>query len=207
MDDLTLQLFFEEAAEAVRGLEEGLLQLERAPQDAETLNRILRGVHTLKGTGAMLGFEAIVRFAHVLEDALTGLRGRSSTAPLEHMDLLLASADVLDRLLQRARDRDSREVERLDEVTRGLRAIRQTRQLAPPEAPGAPGAALTQARRFTGSGSARRRTFSSAGSTPSGSSMPSASWGRWCGWEWTRAACRPSRRWIPSAPISDSTAG
>jgi len=138
MDDLTLQLFFEEAAEAVRGLEEGLLQLERAPQDAETLNRILRGVHTLKGTGAMLGFEAIVRFAHVLEDALTGLRGRSSTAPLEHMDLLLASADVLDCLLQRARDRDSREVERLDEVTRGLRAIRQTRQLAPPDAPGAP---------------------------------------------------------------------
>ena len=137
MDDLTLQLFFEEAAEAVRGLEEGLLQLERTPQDAETLNRILRGVHTLKGTGAMLGFEAIVRFAHVLEDALTGLRGSSSTAPLGHMDLFLASVDVLRGLIQRARDRDSRHVERLDEVSRALGALRTRR--TPPEAPAAPG--------------------------------------------------------------------
>jgi two-component system, chemotaxis family, sensor kinase CheA len=134
IDDLTLQLFFEEAAEAVRGLEEGLLQLERTPQDAETLNRILRGVHTLKGTGAMLGFETIVRFAHVLEDALTGLRGRSSAAPPEHMNVFLASADLLRCLLQRARDRDARDVERLDEVTHALRALGRTRTVASPAA-------------------------------------------------------------------------
>jgi two-component system chemotaxis sensor kinase CheA len=136
MDDLTLQLFFEEAAEAVRGLEEGLLQLEGTPQDAETLNRILRGVHTLKGTGAMLGFEPIVRFAHVLEDALTGLRGSANPAPPEHMDLFLASVDVLRGLIQRARDRDSRDVERLAEVTRALGALRTRRK--PPDAPAAP---------------------------------------------------------------------
>ena len=131
-DDLTLQLFFEEAAEAVRDLEEGLLRIEHGPQDGETLNRILRGVHTLKGSGAMLGFEVIVRFAHVLEDALLELRGREDAPAAKTMNTYLAAADVLRDLLQGARDRDGREVERLDEVTAGLRALGGTPQAAAP---------------------------------------------------------------------------
>jgi len=123
MDDLTLQLFFEEAAEIVRGFEEDLLRLERAPEDVETLNSILRGAHTLKGTSAMLGFDALVRFLHVLEDALTRLRGGEGEAPPASMDLFLASADVLRGLLQRARDGDERKVDRLDDVTRALCAL------------------------------------------------------------------------------------
>jgi two-component system chemotaxis sensor kinase CheA len=152
-DDLTLQLFFEEAAEAVRDLEEGLLRIEHGPQDGETLNRILRGVHTLKGTGAMLGFEVIVRFAHVLEDALLKLRGREDAPAAENMNIYLAAADILRALLQRARDQDGREVERLDEVTGALRALGGTPQAAPGrELVGGPGAENIEA---VGNGTSR----------------------------------------------------
>jgi two-component system, chemotaxis family, sensor kinase CheA len=135
IDDLTLQLFFEEAAETVRGLEEGLLRLERAPEDAETLNGILRGVHTLKGNSAMLGFDDLVRFVHVLEDALMRLREGAGAAPPAFMDLFLASADVLRGLLQRARDRDGRKVESLDDVTRALEAFARGQLPAPEPVP------------------------------------------------------------------------
>src|SRR5213083_3806292 len=73
-DDPLIAAFFEEAAELLSDFEAGLLQLEARPDDVELLNGIFRGAHTLKGNSAMLGFEAIARVTHGLEDVLDQLR-------------------------------------------------------------------------------------------------------------------------------------
>ena len=63
------QSFREEAREILTELESALLELNENPGDTELVSRIFRGLHTIKGSGAMFGFEKLASFkigrAHV----------------------------------------------------------------------------------------------------------------------------------------------
>ena len=83
--DATLQIFFEEAADLLREYETELLRLEQDPHAHDALDAVFRTAHTLKGTSATLGFEAIARFTHALEDLLARLRkGELAVTPDHH---------------------------------------------------------------------------------------------------------------------------
>jgi two-component system chemotaxis sensor kinase CheA len=95
-EDLDLiQAFTEEAAELLEGFEQGLLDLERTPGDAEVLNRIFRAAHTIKGNSAMLGFTGVAQFTHTLEDVLDRMRKGKLQVTVDGMNLLLRSLDML----------------------------------------------------------------------------------------------------------------
>ncbi len=68
------QVFLEEAADLLVQLEENLLGLEQAPDDRDLLDAAFRALHTLKGSGAMFGFEAMAGFTHHLENAFDQVR-------------------------------------------------------------------------------------------------------------------------------------
>jgi two-component system, chemotaxis family, sensor kinase CheA len=95
-----IQAFSEEAAELLESFEQGLLELEQAPDNAETLHRIFRAAHTIKGNSAMLGFTAIAEFTHGLEDVLDRLRKGRLTLTPDGMALLLQALDVLKLMLR-----------------------------------------------------------------------------------------------------------
>ncbi len=93
-------VFFEEAREHLETMESGLLGLEAGGEaDSDTLNRIFRSAHTIKGGSGMFGLDDIARFTHSLENLLDQVRGGkiSMTPPL--VDILLRSCDVLRGLL------------------------------------------------------------------------------------------------------------
>lgn len=95
-EDLDLiHAFMEEAAELVEGFEQGLLDLERTPEDSEVLNRIFRAAHTIKGNSAMLGFTDVAQFTHSLEDVLDRMRKGRLRVTQAGMTLLLRSLDML----------------------------------------------------------------------------------------------------------------
>jgi two-component system chemotaxis sensor kinase CheA len=121
--DPSLRLFFEESAELLRDFEEGLLRLEQEPGDREILNRVFRSAHTLKGNSGMLGFDAVARFTHVLESLLAKVRTGDLVATGSVVTTLLASADVLRELLDRARDHGGGEVPGFAESLAGLEAL------------------------------------------------------------------------------------
>ncbi|HAS88766.1 MAG TPA: chemotaxis protein CheA [Desulfovibrio sp.] len=66
-DDMTTQVFKEEAYELLGELETSLLELEDVPDDMDIINRVFRALHTIKGSGSMFGFEAIAEFTHEVE--------------------------------------------------------------------------------------------------------------------------------------------
>lgn len=99
MSDPIIQSFLEEADEGLFQLEEDLLKLEQDPTNRETINRIFRVAHTLKGNSSMLGFDDIARFTHALEDLLDILRRGERIVTSETVDVLLASRDVLKGLI------------------------------------------------------------------------------------------------------------
>jgi HPt (histidine-containing phosphotransfer) domain-containing protein len=76
------RLFITEARELLESFEEGLLQLEADPDDAETINATFRSAHTLKGTSGLFGLNHLVGFAHVVETLLGHVReGWSGSRP------------------------------------------------------------------------------------------------------------------------------
>src|SRR5262245_23319892 len=98
--DPVVDIFFEEAAELLADFEAALLELEETQGDGELLNRIFRAAHTIKGNAGMLGFDAIARFTHGLESLLDALRTGARPVTADVIDALLASGDVLRRMLR-----------------------------------------------------------------------------------------------------------
>jgi two-component system chemotaxis sensor kinase CheA len=95
-EDLELvQAFVEEATELMESFEQGLLELEKSPDDPEVLNRIFRAAHTIKGNSGMLGFTDIAHFTHTLEEVLDRMRKGRLRVTRDGMTLLLRALDLL----------------------------------------------------------------------------------------------------------------
>jgi two-component system chemotaxis sensor kinase CheA len=95
--------FFQECDELLGDLESGLLQMEAGEGDGETVNAVFRAVHSVKGGAGAFGLDALVRYAHVFETLLDGVRSGKIEAAPELVRLLLRAADVLADEVQAAR--------------------------------------------------------------------------------------------------------
>lgn len=112
--------FLEEAAERLAELETALLALECDPDNAELVAGAFRAMHTIKGSGAMFGFDLVAEFTHELETVFDEVRsGRLAvSAPL--IDLALAAKDLIRRLLAGEGQETSVERERLVQALRAF---------------------------------------------------------------------------------------
>ena len=86
-------VFLEEANELLDNLEEQLLTLEENPTDSETISAVFRAMHTIKGSSAMFGFNAISEFTHEAESAMDQVRSGIVPVSNELIDLLLKARD------------------------------------------------------------------------------------------------------------------
>lgn len=99
MIDKYKQAFEEEARELLAELEAALLQLDQNRDDREIVGRAFRALHTIKGSGAMFGFDDIAGFAHNLETAFDRLRDGRLAATAELINLTLAAGDQIKTML------------------------------------------------------------------------------------------------------------
>ena len=96
------QAFLEEAREILVELESALLALNENPNDTELMGRAFRALHTIKGSGAMFGFDELARFSHNLENAFDEVRNGRLRISSELIDLSLAALDQIKAMLQQA---------------------------------------------------------------------------------------------------------
>jgi len=97
-DASLLELFSLEADAQTQVLNSGLLALERNPRQADQLEACMRAAHSLKGAARIVGVDAGVSVAHVMEDCLVSAQeGRLYLQP-EHIDALLQGTDLLMRI-------------------------------------------------------------------------------------------------------------
>ncbi|MFH0786317.1 MAG: chemotaxis protein CheA [Pseudomonadota bacterium] len=76
-----LEIYFSEAEDLLQRIEKNLLALEEAPDDPALVQEVFRAVHTMKSSAAMVGFESVSEYAHLLENLLERLRsGRLPTS-------------------------------------------------------------------------------------------------------------------------------
>ncbi|MGO4324615.1 hybrid sensor histidine kinase/response regulator [Pseudomonas sp. KB_12] len=97
-DASLLELFSLEAEAQTQVLSTGLLALERDPTQAEYLESCMRAAHSLKGAARIVGVDAGVSVAHVMEDCLVSAQERRLVLGAEHIDALLQGTDLLTRI-------------------------------------------------------------------------------------------------------------
>jgi two-component system chemotaxis sensor kinase CheA len=125
MDDL-LADFLTETHEGLSVVDEALLRLERAPDDAPTLAEIFRQVHTIKGTCGFLGLSRLEKVAHSAETILGLYRDGSLKVTPEGITLIFAAVDAIRKIVlgleqhgQEPEGDDSAVINALDAAARG----------------------------------------------------------------------------------------
>jgi two-component system chemotaxis sensor kinase CheA len=95
--------FRQEAQELLEQIEQGLLNLGEHPDDRDLIDAVFRGLHTLKGSGAMFGFDDLAAFTHHCEGAFDRVRkGEVEATP----DLVAAVLEAQDHMRALAEGRD-----------------------------------------------------------------------------------------------------
>ncbi|MGW7775624.1 response regulator [Pseudomonas machongensis] len=97
-DASLLELFSLEAEAQTQVLSAGLLALERNPAQVDQLEACMRAAHSLKGAARIVGIDAGVSVAHVMEDCLVAAQERRLLLRPEHIDALLQGTDLLMRI-------------------------------------------------------------------------------------------------------------
>lgn len=98
------ELFRTESREQLSAINRALLQLEQGDESREPVDAIFRGVHTIKGMSATMGYTAVAEFSHEWESLLDRVRDGEQGISAELMDALFAAADALEDGIDGAQD-------------------------------------------------------------------------------------------------------
>lgn len=116
-----ISVFRTEAAELLEQIESGLLDLTRSLDDRDRIDAVFRGLHTLKGSGAMFGFDALAAFTHHCETAFDRLRKGDVPATHELVSAVLSAQDHMRALLETPNgDHDAMSAALLDGLHRAV---------------------------------------------------------------------------------------
>ena len=91
--------FLLETHENLAHLDLDLVTLEKEPSERETLGRVFRTLHTVKGTAGFLGLSKLQSVAHAGETLLSRLRAGELLFNAEIASALLAVVDALRQML------------------------------------------------------------------------------------------------------------
>ncbi|SOB53303.1 chemotaxis protein CheA [Pseudomonas lundensis] len=104
-DEEILQDFLVEAGEILEQLSEQLVELESRPDDADLLNAIFRGFHTVKGGAGFLQLNELVECCHIAENVFDILRKGERHVDSELMDVILEALDAVNGMFSEVRER------------------------------------------------------------------------------------------------------
>nr|WP_249792335.1 chemotaxis protein CheA [Bradyrhizobium sp. BRP22] len=94
------EIFRQEASELFETLEGALLDLGLRPDDRELVDSAFRALHTIKGSGAMFGFDKVAAFTHEFETAFELVRKGEIKPTQELIAVALAAKDYIRALIE-----------------------------------------------------------------------------------------------------------
>lgn len=99
MSDLNMSaylgIFMDEMDEQSQILNEQILELERDGTNMDTIGRIFRAAHTLKGSSAAMGFEPLKELTHAIENVFDLIRNRQLSVSSALVTVLFRAIDYM----------------------------------------------------------------------------------------------------------------
>ena len=106
-DEEILQDFLIEAGEILELLSEQLVELENDPDNADLLNAIFRGFHTVKGGAGFLALNELVEVCHYAENIFDILRTGQRSVTSDLMDVILQALDSVNEMFVLVQNREA----------------------------------------------------------------------------------------------------
>ncbi|MBF0451275.1 MAG: hybrid sensor histidine kinase/response regulator [Candidatus Magnetomorum sp.] len=121
--------FIDESHEYILTIEENLLILESQKDDPEfeVIDKVFRGIHSIKGSSGFLDFRKITELSHIMETLLDKMRANEIKPESHYIDALLKSTDLLKQMID-----DVHQCDRFDTKDMVLR-LSQLSSDPPPE--------------------------------------------------------------------------
>ncbi len=120
MNSSHADIFREEANELLAELESSLIELEKDPASKDLIAQIFRAMHTIKGSGAMFGFDDVATFTHDIENIYDLLRNGRISADKPLIALTLSACDVIRAMVDGKADLDKKAVRELSQTFKKL---------------------------------------------------------------------------------------
>ncbi len=132
-----IEFFLVEAGEHLQNLNNGLLSLEREPDDRTIIDELFRAAHTLKGSAAMMGFQGVSDVAHKAEDMLGQFR--SGTAPITKntLNFLFDTVDAVKLMVNGISSKKPEDPLLVESIAQSYKDIIESLKGAPAAAPAA----------------------------------------------------------------------
>lgn len=97
-----LKIFQAESEEIISKLNNSLLELEKNPNNKDSVLMLFRDAHTLKGASRMVGFDNIQTIAHKMEDIIGLAKENKVSLNLNVVNILYKTVDFLSELIQKS---------------------------------------------------------------------------------------------------------
>ncbi|MFO8001103.1 MAG: chemotaxis protein CheA [Marinilabilia sp.] len=107
--------FVEESLDNIHDLEEALFALENDMQSKDLIERIFRAMHSLKGGGAMFGFNHLSDFTHHLENIFDQIRNDKLGVSHDLISLTFAAVDEIRYLLDKGDLTDKKDLDEFNQ--------------------------------------------------------------------------------------------
>jgi len=120
--------FVEESLDNINDLEEALLLLEKDTKNHEIIERIFRAMHSLKGGGAMFGFNDLSEFTHHLETIFDLVRNDKLQVDNTIISLTFEAIDHIKHLLDRGDLVDPEEIKEQKDFIARVQLVSETNQ-------------------------------------------------------------------------------
>jgi two-component system chemotaxis sensor kinase CheA len=122
-NDRHIQAFWEEARELMVELEQALLELEENPGDTETVDRISRFAHTIKGSASMFGLDDVSGLLHEFERVFDLVRKGEISVTKEIVDFSLSARDEAHSMIMAIKGGGTPDTEVVNEIIELFRSL------------------------------------------------------------------------------------
>ena len=96
-----LGAFLDEVDEQLQILDEEVLNLEQDGENPDTIQKIFRAAHTLKGSSAAMGMDQMKELTHKVENVFDAIRNHQLKVDTQIINLIFDSIDTI-KLLKEA---------------------------------------------------------------------------------------------------------
>ena len=94
-----LEIFIYETSEHLQNLSDCIMELEKDPENMDTINEIFRAAHSLKGMAGTMGFKRMQRLTHDMENVFQEVRSEKVKVTSSMIDLLFKCLDAIEGYL------------------------------------------------------------------------------------------------------------
>lgn len=114
------EAFFQEAIELIDDINYLILELEKNPENKELRHHLMRSLHTLKGSAAMVNAKKIEALAHLSEEVLEKFSRQSLPLNRDIFNLLFEVSDETKYILSSLKTFQQEDTQKFDEIKEKL---------------------------------------------------------------------------------------